>query len=52
MLSGRISNGALMQFAIGLLQSVSVENAIQWRQWFKAAPDAATLATWLAASRL
>lgn len=42
-------NGALMQFAIGLLQSAApVENAIQWRQWFKAAPDAATLATWFA----
>ncbi len=40
-------NGALAQFAIGLLQTTTpVANSIEWRELFRAAPDPATLRTW------
>lgn len=45
-------NGALAQFAIGLLQTCTpVDNAIEWRRLFAAAPDAATLQAWFAPHR-
>ena len=40
-------NGALAQFAIGLLQTASpVDNVIGWRALLKAPPDQATLQNW------
>ena len=40
-------NGALAQFAIGLLQTTTpVDSPIEWRRLFKAPPDAATLESW------
>ncbi len=43
-------NGALAQFAIGLLQTTSPANsASEWRQWFKTPPDQPTLREWFAA---
>lgn len=40
-------NGALAQFAIGLLQTTApVQTAAEWRALLKQAPDAATLAAW------
>ena len=40
-------NGALAQFAIGLLQSATPANsASEWRQWFKTPPSASTLGEW------
>ncbi len=40
-------NGALAQFAIGLLQTASpVDNVIEWRALLKAPPDEATLRNW------
>ena len=42
-------NGALMQFSIGLLQSVApVENGTQWKKLLNEPPSAATLAEWFA----
>lgn len=42
-------NGALAQFAIGLLQTTTpVDNPIAWRQLLNAPPDAATLQQWFA----
>ena len=42
-------NGALAQFAIGLLQSATpVNSASEWRQGFKAPPSAAVLHEWFA----
>lgn len=40
-------NGALAQFAIGLLQTTTpVDNSIEWRRLFNSPPDAATLRQW------
>lgn len=40
-------NGALAQFAIGLLQTATpVQNEIAWGKLFRQAPDAATLRQW------
>ena len=40
-------NGALAQFAIGLLQTASpVDNVIGWRALLKVPPDQATLQNW------
>lgn len=40
-------NGALAQFAIGLLQTTTpVANVIEWGRLFKTPPDAATLREW------
>ena len=40
-------NGALAQFAIGLLQSTTtVANVIEWGRLYKTPPDAATLRQW------
>ncbi|HNB05517.1 MAG TPA: type I-E CRISPR-associated protein Cse1/CasA [Thauera aminoaromatica] len=45
-------NGALTQFAIGLLQTAApVKNAAQWRGWFRQPPDATTLDDWFAPLR-
>lgn len=42
-------NGALAQFAIGLLQTTtSADSETEWRQWFKSPPDGATLQGWFA----
>ncbi|MEN9867541.1 MAG: hypothetical protein RL748_3131, partial [Pseudomonadota bacterium] len=42
-------NGALAQFAIGLLQTASpVDSPIEWRKLFQLPPDSATLAAWFA----
>ncbi len=42
-------NGALAQFAIGLLQTVApVPSMLAWRRLLKSPPDEATLAEWLA----
>lgn len=42
-------NGALAQFAIGLLQTTyHVTSPIAWRKLFKSPPEAATLASWFA----
>lgn len=42
-------NGALAQFAIGLLQTTSpVDDPVAWRQLFATPPDAATLTHWFA----
>jgi CRISPR system Cascade subunit CasA len=42
-------NGALAQFAIGLLQTTApVDDLITWRGLFRQAPDAATLRQWFA----
>lgn len=42
-------NGALAQFAIGLLQSTTpMDSASQWRKFFNEPPDAATLDAWFA----
>ena len=42
-------NGALAQFAIGLLQTATpVDDPASWRQLFEAPPDAATLKAWFA----
>ena len=42
-------NGALVQFAIGLLQSTTpVADSIEWRELFRAPPDAGTLREWFA----
>jgi CRISPR system Cascade subunit CasA len=42
-------NGALAQFAIGLLQTTTpVDNPIEWRRLFNEAPDAGTLQRWFA----
>ena len=42
-------NGALAQFAIGLLQTSSpIDNVIAWRGLLKAPPDEATLQAWFA----
>ena len=42
-------NGALAQFAIGLLQSAtSVNSSTEWRACFKVPPTAATLEAWFA----
>lgn len=42
-------NGALAQFAIGLLQTSSpVDNVIGWRELLKSPPDEATLQAWFA----
>ena len=41
-------NGALAQFAIGLLQTTSpVDNVIGWRGLLKTPPDEATLQAWI-----
>ena len=40
-------NGALAQFAIGLLQTTTpVADVIEWRNRLKSPPDQATLAAW------
>lgn len=40
-------NGALMQFAIGLLQTTTqVSNGLEWGRLFKTPPDASTLLQW------
>ena len=40
-------NGALAQFAIGLLQTTTpVANVIEWRGRLRSPPDQATLAAW------
>lgn len=40
-------NGALMQFAIGLLQTTApIEHPQEWRKLLSAPPDASTLRTW------
>src|SRR5208282_6418419 len=40
-------NGALAQFAIGLLQTTTpVDSAIEWRRLFKEPPDATILESW------
>ena len=40
-------NGALAQFAIGLLQTTSpAESRVAWRRWLKEPPDEAMLRTW------
>lgn len=40
-------NGALAQFAIGLLQTATpVDNVIEWRSAFRSPPDGNTLAEW------
>ena len=45
-------NGALAQFAIGLLQTAApIHNAAQWRAWFRQPPDAMTLDDWFASLR-
>lgn len=42
-------NGALAQFAIGLLQTTApIRSNITWRKLFNAPPDCATLDTWFA----
>ena len=42
-------NGALAQFAIGLLQTTTpAANSIEWRKWFTSPPDSATLQQWFA----
>lgn len=42
-------NGALMQFAIGLLQTTApVENSTEWRNFLTSPPDAQTLQGWFA----
>ena len=42
-------NGALAQFAIGLLQTTTpVDNSIEWRNLLNAPPDASTLQQWFA----
>jgi len=42
-------NGALVQFAIGLLQtSAPLDDEHDWESWFSDTPDAATLAGWFA----
>lgn len=42
-------NGALAQFAIGLLQTLTpVDSPIVWKQLFANPPDAAMLETWFA----
>ena len=42
-------NGALAQFAIGLLQTTTpVANSIEWRALFRTPPDAETLRRWFA----
>lgn len=42
-------NGALAQFAIGLLQTTTpVDNAIDWRRLLKTPPDSAELQRWFA----
>ena len=41
-------NGALAQFAIGLLQTTTpIDSPIAWRQLFASPPDKATLESWL-----
>lgn len=43
-------NGALAQFAIGLLQTTApIRSNITWRKLFNSPPDSATLQTWFAA---
>jgi CRISPR system Cascade subunit CasA len=45
-------NGALAQFAIGLLQTTTpARSAAQWRAWFRQPPDAITLTDWFAPLR-
>lgn len=45
-------NGALAQFAIGLLQTTApVETNTEWRRLFRSPPDAATLEQWFAPLR-
>ena len=40
-------NGALAQFAIGLLQTTSpAESRVAWTRWLKEPPDEVTLSTW------
>lgn len=40
-------NGALAQFAIGLLQTTTpMDSPMAWRKWLLSPPDAATLAEW------
>ncbi len=42
-------NGALAQFAIGLLQTTTpMDSPIAWKQWFANPPDAETLSNWFA----
>jgi CRISPR system Cascade subunit CasA len=42
-------NGALAQFAIGLLQTMTpIDSPIEWRKLFREPPDAATLENWFA----
>ena len=42
-------NGALAQFAIGLLQTTTpMDSPPSWKKWFENPPDAATLGTWFA----
>ncbi|MGH8525355.1 MAG: type I-E CRISPR-associated protein Cse1/CasA, partial [Gammaproteobacteria bacterium] len=42
-------NGALAQFAIGLLQTTTpVDSPIEWKQLFTSPPDAETLESWFA----
>ena len=42
-------NGALAQFAIGLLQTTTpVADSVGWREWFRAPPNADTLRAWFA----
>ena len=42
-------NGALAQFAIGLLQTTTpIDDPVSWRCLFEAPPDAVTLKTWFA----
>ena len=45
-------NGALAQFAIGLLQTATpARSAAQWRAWFRQPPDTITLTDWFAPLR-
>lgn len=45
-------NGALAQFAIGLLQTTTpIQGPAQWRALFKELPSASTLEDWFAAAR-
>jgi CRISPR system Cascade subunit CasA len=42
-------NGALAQFAIGLLQTTTpMDSPMAWKQWFTNPPDAETLKSWFA----
>lgn len=42
-------NGALAQFAIGLLQTTTpMDSPMAWKQWFTNPPDAVTLESWFA----